>query len=111
MYKIDVGEDFHHRLTNRDKHQRDGKYTGLEFREKYLSELYNSEVWENDIPFIELDFSNVTKLGPSWANEVFAFFTQYAKPKRILSKIKLKNISKVKKAIIEEELAAGYLRK
>lgn len=108
--KIDVGTEFYHSLTNRNYQQRDGKNTGVGFRETYLSELDTDEAWKDDSGFIILDFTNVKKMGPSWANEVFAYFTKYAKPKIILKKIKLENISRVKKSIIQNELEGGYSR-
>lgn len=106
--EIDVGIDFHHRLANRDDKQGDGKYNAVEFREKYLSELDNKPVWDSKDIFVIFNFQNVKKLGPSFANEAFAYFTQYAKPGRILEKIQFKNISEVKLLIIKEELESGY---
>ncbi len=111
LKKIDIGKEFYHRLANRDDRQGDGKKTAVEFREKYLSDLDNSNVWKDDKEIIQLDFINVKKLGPSFANEAFAYFTQYAQPERILKKIKLLNISKVKELIILQELKTGYSRK
>ena|SRR5665647_3041935 len=109
MKSISIVEDFKtNELTNRDKHQRDGTFTGVEFREKFLKELNNEEGWKDDSTFAEIDFTNVTKLGPSWANEVFAYYTQFAKPDIILKKIKIKNLSRVKETIIEVELSKGY---
>ena len=108
---IDIGKDFYDRLTNRDLKQRDGKHTGVEFREKHLRGLDSEEAWKNDLVFIRLDFSNVSKMGPSWANEVFAYFAKYAKPSRILNKIQLINISRVKKNIIEHEIESGYSKR
>ena len=61
--------------------------------------------------FIVLNFSNVKRLGPSWANEVFAYFTRYSSPERILKKIKLENISRVKRTTIEQEISTGYSKK
>jgi hypothetical protein len=109
---VDVGKDFYPRLTNRDERQRDGRHTGRDFRTNYLAELLdNKEAWRDDSTVIELDFSNVTKMGPSWANEVFAYFAKYEKPKSILKKIRLTNISRVKQAIIEQEIEAGYSKR
>jgi uncharacterized protein DUF4325 len=108
---IDIGKDFYHSLTNRDHKQRDGKNTGVNFRATYLSALDTESAWKDDTLFIILDFVNVKKMGPSWANEVFAYFTQYASPKIILKKIQLKNISRVKKSIIVNELEGGHSRK
>ncbi len=108
MKTIKVAEDFHHRLANRDKSQGDGTYTAIEFRERYLSQLDNEEIWKTDSVEISLDFTGIKKIGPSFANEAFAYFTKYAKPKKILSKISLINISKIQKLIIEEELDDGY---
>lgn len=111
MKTIDIGEDFFPRLTNRDTRQRDGKYTAVEFREKYLSELDKEEAWKDDSLYINLDFKNVSKMGPSWANEVFAYFTKYSRPEKVLDKIRLINISRVKKSIIKQELDSGYSQK
>jgi len=108
---IDVGVDFYHRLVNRDSLQCDGKFNAVEFRHKYLKELDNQQSWENSDEFIQLDFSHVKKIGPSFANEAFGYFTKYTKPKQILQKIVCKNINEVSLMIIEEELNAGYKNK
>lgn len=110
MKTIDVGTDFYPRLANRDKFQGDGLHTAIEFRDKYLSEFYLPEQWTKGTHQIELDFSNVETLIPSFANETFAFFTTFAKPEDILKRIRLINISKVKLAIVNEELDSGYNR-
>lgn len=111
MKKIDVGKEFSTSLTNRDNLQRDGKFNGVDFRTKFLSEFDNNELWNNDDTLIILDFGNVERLGPSWANEVFAYFAKFGEQDRILKKIKLENISRVKLAIIEKEIETGYSRK
>lgn len=108
MKNIDIGKDFTHSLTNRDQYQRDGTYTGIDFRKKYLNELDNKAAWTDDTEHILLNFENVKRLGPSWANEVFAYFTKYGKPEVILKKIRLINISRVKLAIITQEINTGY---
>lgn len=107
---VDVGRDFYPKLTNRDKNQGDGKHTAIEFRDKYLAKLDSKNSWTNSNKFITLDFINVDKIGPSFANEAFAYFTKYADQKTILSKIELINISEVKFLIIVEELDSGYNR-
>ena len=108
MNTVNVGLDFSSYLINRDEHQRDGTRSGKEFRNKYLADLDDADRWQNSDLFVVLDFSKVKRLGPSWANEVFAFFTKFEKPEIILEKIKLENISKVKKDIIQVEIDAGY---
>jgi hypothetical protein len=110
MKYIDVGTEFYHRLANRDQRQGDGRYTAVEFREKFLNELDSKEAWNIDTPYITLNFANVRIIGPSFANEVFGYFTIYAKPEKILKKILFKNVSNVQMGIIETELAAGYTR-
>ena len=95
MKTVDIGEEFSRSLTNRDHQQRDGVNSGYDFRMTYLADLDNKEKWQNDDQFIVLDFSNVKRLGPSWANA-------------ILKKITLKNISTVKQAIIDQEIETGY---
>ena len=105
---VDVGNEFYYRLANRDENQGDGKKTAIEFREKYLRDLDDKAAWQVSDPFIILDFTNVKKIGPSFANEAFAFFTKYATPEKILKKIILKNTTNVQQSIIEEELEAGY---
>lgn len=107
---VDIGADFYHRLANRDKFQGDGKNTAVEFRDLYLHDLDSADAWKSDDESIVLDFSKVTILIPSFANEAFAYFTKYAPPERILKKIVLRNISKIKAGIIEEELTNGYSR-
>lgn len=73
-----------------------------EFRDIYLKVLDSPNAWVGHVPFIILDFSNVERLGPSWANEAFAYFTKYGDPSSVLEKIQLKNISRVKLAIINQ---------
>ena len=111
MKTINIGDEFSPSLTNRDGLQRDGTFTGVEFREKYLNELDDEGLWENDEIFVVLDFSNVKRLGPSWANEVFAYFTRFGTPERVLKKIRLDNISRVKMATIKQEIDTGYSKK
>lgn len=110
MRTIDIGVEFSAVLTNRDHRQRDGKHTAIEFRQDYLSELDTEAAWIDDSQAVILDFSKVTKMGPSWANEALAYFTKYASPDRIIKKISFINISRVKKAIILQELESGYSR-
>jgi len=104
MNTIDVGKDFCPRLANRNNLQGDGKHTAVEFREKYLKELDSHRAWSNSQPFVELDFSGVTKIGPAFANEAFAHFLQYTTRNQIMNKILFTNISPIKKIIIEFEL-------
>lgn len=110
MKTIDVGKDFYHRLANRDTYQGDGKHHAVEFRAKYLAELDKEEAWADSAPFICFDFSNVKKIGPSFANEAFAYFTEYASPSVVEKKIKFVNISIVPQEIIRTELERGYSR-
>lgn len=106
---IDVGRDFFVDLVNRDTNQGDGLYTAVEFRQKYLGDLMKPEFWMKPKEYIVLDFSHVEVLGPSFANEAFAFFTQYnAKPETILHVIKFDPISRVKLSTIKVELEQGY---
>ena len=108
---IDVGKEFYHRLANRDYRQGDGKYTAVEFRKKYLADLDKESEWKKNDIFIEFDFSNVKRIGPSFANEAFGYFTQYARPEVILQRIGFKHISEVQLMIIKEELNVGYFNK
>lgn len=108
MRTVDVGKEFYHRLANRDEHQGDGKYTAVEFRVRYLSELDKPEAWSTTAEFIIFDFQNVKKIGPSFANEAFGYFMQYTDPKKFLQKVKFVNISDVHLMIIKEELEAGF---
>ncbi|MDI3503781.1 MAG: hypothetical protein PWP64_717 [Candidatus Cloacimonadota bacterium] len=108
---IDVGKDFFVDLVNRDENQGDGQFTAKQFRKKYLSQMDNQEFWINPKNTIVLDFKNVEVLGPSFANEAFAYFTKYAKPEIIKKVIKIVNISKVKMSTIDVELNRSYDRK
>ncbi|HLD99860.1 MAG TPA: STAS-like domain-containing protein [Bdellovibrionota bacterium] len=86
-------------------------FTGVEFREQFLQDLESSEWWSDPKKTLVLDFAGVTRLGPSWANEVFAYYTKdNRKPDEILQKIQLKNISPVKLETIQVELKNGYRR-
>lgn len=108
MKVINIATEFSNELTNRDEHQRDGKNNGKQFRNDFLAELEKEEAWKNDNCFAQLNFKDVIKLGPSWANEVFAFYTKYAKPEKILKKLDIINISQVKIATIKLEMEKGY---
>jgi len=108
--RIDVGKDFFVDLVNRDTNQGDGQYTAKQFRDKYLSEMTNLEFWKKPKPTIELDFQNVEVLGPSFANEAFAYFTQFTQPEVIKRVIKFINISQVKMSTIDVELNRSYDR-
>ncbi len=110
MTTVDVGQDFYPRLANRDQKQGDGKHTAIEFRKRFLRELDDESAWKQLDPFIVLDFRHIRKIGPSFANEAFAYFTQYASPEMILKKIKFENLTEVQRSIIQEELEAGYSR-
>ena len=106
--RVDVGKSFYPRLAHRNKNQGDGKHTATEFREQFLSEFDNESFWKDPQPSIILDFSNVKKIGPSFANEAFAFFTKYAPPEKILRVVVIENATTVQYAIIREELESGY---
>lgn len=111
MQVVDVGVEFYQRLTNRDHSQGDGRHTAVQFRNHYLRALDNQAAWDGELnPFIALDFKNVVVISPSFANELFAHFIQYAAPDAIFKRIKMVNITDVKKEIIEIELRAGMER-
>ena len=108
MVTIDVGKDFYFRLANRNKFQGDGKHTAVDFREKYLKELDSKEAWLNLDGFITFDFSGVRKIGPSFANEAFAYFMKYTNPENFKKKVLFNNASEVQSMIIDNELQSGY---
>jgi len=108
MTTIDVGVVFYHRLANRDSKQGDGKHTAVEFRTRFLSSRDNPQIWKSSSEPTILDFKNVKKIGPSFANEAFGYFTKYATPATFFERVRFVNISKVQKMIIEEELESGY---
>ena len=89
---------------NRNELQGDGRYTGIEFRNNYLSQLDNEAWWQSKNNYIVLDFNNVKTLSPSWANEVFSYFTRYIPAKDILNYIRVTSITEVKQQIIQNEL-------
>ena len=108
MKTIDVGKEYFFRLANRNKLQGDGTYNAVDFRKKYLSKLDNSSAWEDFTPFIVLDFSNVKRIGPSFANEAFAYFMKYTNPDNFMEKVTFKNLDEVDQIIINKELFSGY---
>lgn len=104
--KIKEFSDF---LINRDQHQGDGTFNAVEFRQKYLANADNEEWWSKKSDVIELDFEGVDTLGPSWANEAFAYFAKFAnKSGDILKRIRFVNISPVKLALVKKEIESGY---
>jgi hypothetical protein len=110
MKVINVGLEFYPRLANRNKHQGDGKNNAIEFRERYLQFLDDPKEWEDTRPVIALDFCDVKKIGPSFANEAFAYFIKYTTPEKLLSKISFFNLSRVQESIIKEELDTAQKR-
>ena len=111
MKEVDVGGEFHHRLANRNLYQGDGRHTAEQFRQRYLYQLDNEEAWKNDRMSITFNFQNVKKIGPSFANEAFAYFMKYTSPENLKRKIVFKNLSNVQEIIIDEELKSGYSRR
>jgi hypothetical protein len=104
--KIKEFSDF---LINRDQRQGDGTFNAVEFRQKYLANADNEEWWSKKSDVIELDFEGVDTLGPSWANEAFAYFAKFAnKSGDILKRIRFVNISPVKLALVKKEIDSGY---
>ncbi|MFA7098244.1 MAG: DUF4325 domain-containing protein [Gammaproteobacteria bacterium] len=106
--RVDVGKEFFVDLVNRDEHQGDGLFHAKEFRQKYLTEMDNQDFWNNPQKTIVLDFQHVEVLGPSFANEAFAYFTKFAKPELIKTVIVFDHISQVKMSTINVELEQGY---
>ena len=110
MREVDVGKEFYHRLANRNKYQGDGRHTAEQFRNAYLCDLDKEDTWNDDKITIIFNFENVKKIGPSFANEAFAYFMKYTTPQQLKKKIRFKNISSVQELIIEQELESGYSR-
>jgi len=108
--EIDVGNDFYFRLANRNKYQGDGKHNAQDFRKQYMLSPDNEEAWKNDMVSVVFNFEKVKKIGPSFANEAFAYFMKYSNPGTFRKKVSFKNISKVQKMIIDKELQSGYSR-
>lgn len=109
MIKVDVGKDFYFRLANRNELQGDGTFNAIEFRTKYLSILDSIESWKTLEKEVIFDFSNVKRIGPSFANEAFAYFMRYTNPDNFFKKVEFINIDKeVDLPIIIKELKAGY---
>jgi len=79
---------------------------GKLFRSMYLNELDTPVWWINDDVFITLDFTNVKRINPKWARDALGYFIKYAPKEQIINKIKLTNISRVKRAIVELEYNA-----
>jgi hypothetical protein len=106
--QIDVGSDFYYRLVYRDERLGDRLHNARAFRKKYLIQLDNKDAWEGNPAPVIFDFSNVLTIGPSFASEAFAHFTQYATPQKIRQVIQFINISFVHKTIIDEEIDSGF---
>ena len=111
MIKVDVGSDFSDSLICRNDKQGDGKYTAVEFRNKYLISLDNEGIWKEKETIICLDFSKVRTILPSFANEAFAYFLKFnISPDDIKRLIRFEGLSPVKEMIINRELTDGYKR-
>ena len=96
-------------LRNRNKNQTDGQNTGEDFRKKYLEELDSKDWWDDDNKKIILDFEDVITIGPSWANEVFAYFCKFnVDSKKFFEKIIIKNLSNIKEETIKTEIDGGH---
>lgn len=106
--RINIKEQFSDRLVYRDSFQGIYKYSAKNFRELFLKELETVKWWGDDSKLIELNFKDVETISPSWANEVFAFYTENYDPDKVKKKIKLVNISSVKRLIINLEIDLGY---
>lgn len=104
--KIEIAREFSGYLVNRNPRQGDGSNNGEQFREKFLKDL-NEDWWKSERRLV-FDFLGVRTLGPSWANEVFAFYTDKYDRKLILKKFIFENISPVKLEIIHLEIESGY---
>lgn len=106
---IDIGNEFCQRLTNRNENFGDGKHTAIDFRNLFLKEYDNPEIWKSsEIKKVTFYFNNVTSIIPSFANEAFAYFRKYADVKTIKKYFKFEGISKVKMDLIELEFMKGY---
>lgn len=105
---INVAEDFYHRLANRNQTQGDGKFTAVQFRQRFLGHLDFHKSWDKKGPIVLFDFEGVKKLSPGFANEAFAHFTIYASPDKIFERIQFINISPVKRETIEREVQDSY---
>lgn len=108
MGSVKVATEFYPRLANRNERQGDGKHTAIDFRMRYLGSLDSAEAWHTAGEPIIFDFDGVKKIGPSFANEAFAYFTKYATPMEFLERVHFTNISEVFLLIIREELESGY---
>lgn len=105
---IEIAKEFSDYLVNRNERQGDGTKTGVEFRATFLKPLESDEWWNDDKETLVLDFDRVSTIGPSWANEVFAYYTDKHSVGEIRSKILLKNLSPIKKEIVDIEIESGY---
>ena len=105
---VKVAQDFHFRLSNRNKHHNDGTHTAVEFREKFLFQYDCQDIWDTDTPTIVFDFSGVKRVSPSFANEAFAYFLQYTDKDNLLKHFIFENIDPIDRMIVEQELNSGY---
>lgn len=109
--KINVAAEFSDYLVNRNNLQGDGTKTGEDFRTQFLLDLENDSWWDKSENIIIFNFKDVRTIGPSWANEVFAYYANKRNKSTVLSHLKFENISPVKLEIIELEIESGYATK
>ena len=113
MNKVIKVAEFGVRLATRNRYQLGGKYSGEEFRETHLSDLHRSDWWDDPRETITLDFKGVRIVSPTWADEVFGYFmTADIDPVKVFQKIRLINLSDVKRETIEHEITSSikYMR-
>ena len=105
MRFIDVGVEFNSLLENRNKNQGNGKFHAEEFRDKYLKELEDPAFWQTpEENYITLDFTNVDKIGPSFANEAFGFFMKLTDESTFKKVVIFKNTQPIHDLVINIEL-------
>jgi len=94
---VDVGRAYSPRLATRDEAKK--------FKDKYLSVFYDKHSWEDPECKVVLDFTNVKKISPGFADTAFGEFTYDAKNiEELLEHIVIQNASTVQLAIIKGEL-------
>lgn len=105
---VDVGKEFSENLMFRNSLQGNARFNAQHFRMKFLKELDGAEEWKKDYKII-LDFSNVKRISPGFANEAFADFAKYSKSsEEVLEKIVIRNASEVQYRIILREIKSGF---
>lgn len=76
----------------------------VQFRDKFLNFLDHPDAWGDHHTKVVLNFENIRNMTPSFCKEAIAYFRKYASAEKILSVIKMINLTPIQRMTMELEL-------